>query len=54
MGAAASERQRHEFALDVLARRVEDLYDELFARTKRARGEAWEPASGVSAPSLSR
>ena len=54
MGAAASERQRHEFALDVLARRVEDLYDELFVRTRRARSEHWEPASGVSAPSLSR
>lgn len=54
MGAAASERQRDEFALDVLVRRVEDLYDELFARTSRARAEHWQPASRVNAPSPSR
>jgi glycosyltransferase involved in cell wall biosynthesis len=54
MGAAASERQRDEFALDVLVRRVEDLYDELFARTSRARAERWQPASRVNTPSPSR
>jgi glycosyltransferase involved in cell wall biosynthesis len=54
MGAAASERQREEFALDVLVRRVEDLYDELFARTSRARAERWQPASRVNASSPSR
>jgi glycosyltransferase involved in cell wall biosynthesis len=43
MGANARERQRAEFDLDGMVRRVEDLYHELFARTARARAEAWRP-----------
>jgi glycosyltransferase involved in cell wall biosynthesis len=54
MGAAAGERQRTEFDLDVLVRRVEALYEELFARTKRARHERWEPSTAIEAPSPSR
>jgi glycosyltransferase involved in cell wall biosynthesis len=37
MGARARERQRREFDLDVLVRRLEALYEELFATSGRAR-----------------
>jgi glycosyltransferase involved in cell wall biosynthesis len=45
MGNAARARQTREFSLDAVVRRVEDLYDRLFANTARARVEGWTPAS---------
>jgi glycosyltransferase involved in cell wall biosynthesis len=44
MGERASERQQAEFDFDVLVERVEALYEELFAATRRARREGWAPA----------
>ena len=44
LGAAAAERQRAEFDFDVLVQHVEDLYEELFRRTRRARREHWDHA----------
>jgi len=41
MGARGKERQRAEFDVDVLVRRIEELYEELFAGTDRARREGW-------------
>lgn len=43
MGEAGRERQRAEFDLGVMVRRVEELYEELYARTARARREGWRP-----------
>jgi glycosyltransferase involved in cell wall biosynthesis len=40
MGEAARERQRAEFDLDVVVRRLEGLYAELYAATPAGRGEA--------------
>jgi glycosyltransferase involved in cell wall biosynthesis len=44
MGASARKRQRAERDLSVTVRRVEELYEELFSRTRRARDEGWSPA----------
>jgi len=44
LGAAAAERQRAEFDFDVVVQHVEDLYEELFRRTRRARREHWDDA----------
>jgi glycosyltransferase involved in cell wall biosynthesis len=41
LGARAAERRRAEFDVATMARRVEGLYEELFARTARARAEGW-------------
>ena len=41
MGAAGAERQRREFDIDVMVGHLEDLYEELYARTARARAEGW-------------
>jgi glycosyltransferase involved in cell wall biosynthesis len=43
MGARARERQRREFHLDALARRLESLYEELFRNSARGRAERWAP-----------
>jgi glycosyltransferase involved in cell wall biosynthesis len=43
MGESARLRQQEEFTLDAFVRRVEDLYEELFSQTGRAKDEAWEP-----------
>jgi len=43
MGERARARQQEEFTLDAFVRRVEDLYEELFSQTARARDESWEP-----------
>jgi glycosyltransferase involved in cell wall biosynthesis len=43
MGEQARERQRSEFHLDAMARRLETLYEELFRRTRRCRAERWQP-----------
>lgn len=43
LGEAARERQRAEFELTVMVRRVEELYEELFARSARALREGWTP-----------
>lgn len=43
MGAAGRKRQREEFDIDVMVKRLETLYESLFARTERARGERWAP-----------
>jgi glycosyltransferase involved in cell wall biosynthesis len=48
MGALARERQRAEFDLDVMVGRVQALYEELFARTARARAEGWRPPVAVA------
>jgi glycosyltransferase involved in cell wall biosynthesis len=45
MGAAGRERQRSEFDIQVMVRRLEQLYGSLFARTARARSEGWAPPS---------
>jgi glycosyltransferase involved in cell wall biosynthesis len=45
MGARARERQREEFDLDVMVGRVQELYEELFERTARARREGWKRAT---------
>jgi glycosyltransferase involved in cell wall biosynthesis len=42
MGDQARARQQEEFTLAAFVRRVEDLYEELFAQTRRAKGEGWE------------
>jgi glycosyltransferase involved in cell wall biosynthesis len=41
MGAAGRDRQRTEFDVQVMVRRLENLYESLFARTARARSERW-------------
>jgi glycosyltransferase involved in cell wall biosynthesis len=43
MGDRARQRQREHFDLDTTIRRLEDLYEELFAQTARARRESWSP-----------
>lgn len=42
LGARARERQAAELTLDATVRRLEELYWELFARTRRARREGWQ------------
>jgi glycosyltransferase involved in cell wall biosynthesis len=44
MGAAGRNRQCTEFDMPVMVRRLENLYESLFARTARARAEAWSVA----------
>jgi glycosyltransferase involved in cell wall biosynthesis len=46
LGARAAERQAAEFTLPAMTRRVEALYEELFAGTERARSEGWTPPAG--------
>jgi glycosyltransferase involved in cell wall biosynthesis len=41
LGQNAAERRRSEFSFDAMTRDVEDLYEELYARSARARGEGW-------------
>jgi colanic acid/amylovoran biosynthesis glycosyltransferase len=41
MGRRGLERQRQDFDIGQAARRVELVYEELFARTRRAREEDW-------------
>jgi glycosyltransferase involved in cell wall biosynthesis len=43
MGERARTRQQEEFTLEAFVRRVEDLYEELYANSGRARREGWEP-----------
>lgn len=43
MGERGRLRQQREFSLDVLVRSIEDLYEELFQQTGRAKSEAWAP-----------
>jgi glycosyltransferase involved in cell wall biosynthesis len=43
MGEQARLRQQEEFTLDAFVRRVEDLYEELFSQSRRAKDEGWEP-----------
>jgi glycosyltransferase involved in cell wall biosynthesis len=43
MGASGREHQRAEFDIHVMVRRLETLYETLFARTARARSEGWAP-----------
>jgi glycosyltransferase involved in cell wall biosynthesis len=43
MGAAGRDRHRTEFDMPVMVRRLENLYESLFARTARARNERWAP-----------
>jgi glycosyltransferase involved in cell wall biosynthesis len=47
MGERGRERRRREFDIDVMVANLQDLYLELFARTRRGRREA---SIGVSAP----
>jgi glycosyltransferase involved in cell wall biosynthesis len=48
MGERARLRQQEEFSLAAFVRRVEDLYDELFSQTSRAKREGWTPFPRVS------
>jgi glycosyltransferase involved in cell wall biosynthesis len=48
MGAAARERQLREFSLAATLRSLEDLYEELFRATARARQEGWAPPPRTS------
>jgi glycosyltransferase involved in cell wall biosynthesis len=43
MGARGRRRQRLEFDIDLMVRRLETLYEELFRVTERARSEHWAP-----------
>jgi glycosyltransferase involved in cell wall biosynthesis len=43
LGARGRELQQREHDFDVMTRRIEDIYEELFARTRRARREGWRP-----------
>jgi glycosyltransferase involved in cell wall biosynthesis len=45
VGLQARERQRREFDIGVTVQAVEALYEELFARTARARAEGWSPVN---------
>jgi glycosyltransferase involved in cell wall biosynthesis len=45
MGALGRRRQQLEFDIDVMVRRLEMLYEELFRVTDRARGERWSPSA---------
>ena len=49
LGAAGLDRQRTEFDIHVMVRRLENLYEFLFARTARARAEARAPGDPASA-----
>ena len=44
MGTRGRERQRAEFDVSVVVRRIEDLYEELFLATSRAYREGWAPS----------
>jgi glycosyltransferase involved in cell wall biosynthesis len=46
MGARGRERQRREFDIALMVRRLEALYEELFRTTRRARRERWAPGRG--------
>jgi glycosyltransferase involved in cell wall biosynthesis len=48
MGERARLRQQEEFSLAAFVRRVEDLYEELFSQTSRAKREGWTPFPRVS------
>jgi glycosyltransferase involved in cell wall biosynthesis len=48
LGAAARERQAREFDISVTVRAIEDLYEELFLRTRRARRERWSARTRVT------
>jgi glycosyltransferase involved in cell wall biosynthesis len=43
MGSRGCQRQRLEFDIDLMIRRLEMLYEELFRVTERARSEHWAP-----------
>lgn len=43
MGERGRLRQQREFSLDALVRSIEDLYEDLFQRTGRAKSEGWAP-----------
>lgn len=45
MGALGRRRQQLEFDIDIMVRRLEMLYEELFRGTDRARGEHWSPSA---------
>jgi glycosyltransferase involved in cell wall biosynthesis len=45
MGASGRRRQRLEFDIDLMLRRLELLYEELFRVTNRARRERWAPSA---------
>ena len=47
MGELARERQQAEFDLDAMVGHVQELYEQLFARTARARREGWRPPVSV-------
>ena len=49
MGERARERQRREFDLDSTVRRLEELYEDLYLHTKRARNEGWLPLPRAAA-----
>ena len=46
MGAEGRRRQHVEFDIDLMIRRLETLYEELFRVTARARDEDWAPNPG--------
>ena len=41
MGERGRERQRSEFDHDTMIDKIEELYEELFARSRRGRREGW-------------
>jgi glycosyltransferase involved in cell wall biosynthesis len=43
MGERALVRQREEFSLAAFVRRAEDLYEELYAQSRRGKREGWSP-----------
>lgn len=43
MGERGRERQRAEFDHDTMIEKIEELYEELFARSRRGRREGWAP-----------
>jgi glycosyltransferase involved in cell wall biosynthesis len=45
MGLRARDRQRRDFDIDQVVRRLEDLYEELFEMSNRGRREGWAPPS---------
>ncbi len=50
MGARAREKQRHDFDLEAVTRRLESLYESLFSATARGRAERRESSWIPSAP----
>lgn len=49
MGARARDRQQRDFDLDVMVRRIELLYEDLFRSTRRAARDGWTPTVGRAA-----